>query len=434
MTDRPAFALPFDPTSLDEDAFLAGPDRFAAHDEGDGDLLDVDSVFGKELERVIADQLAYDPGSIEPTDDALRTRSVVDGDYLFVDVPAGLLMLRCAEGGGTTVAGAYLGCDLAVGLVHRGRGLGKELALEYAMRNGWLPTWDLDEAAYTPEGEAAHRAAWAMAADRKRFERKRDRLVAAGLRSRGVDFRDLRADFRGGMPPGRLDPERVVRAAFDALGEPEAAALFARHAAAADVATAERQKAADPWIARLALRIVNDPLRPCGWKVTTADGASLVDGGTSRAEVLDWVVSNGEKTMQEYDAVIGAWLDRLAEEQKGMRGANAQRDPEKVAVNVLKAAAARARSGAWRSSPPVKASSTSADADGIMAELGLAVVPAGTSLDERSHCGIGWADEPNAYFTPRFRTEAAAKGWVLRNEDKLRVEAGERLAAAQPAP
>lgn len=434
MTE-PGFTLPFDPTSLDQDAFLAGPERLAAHEAGEleGDLLDVDGIFAKELERILADQLAYDPASLKPTDDAVRTQSAIDGDYFFLDVPAGLLMLRWTQGG-TTIAGAYVGCDLAVGLAHRGRGLGSELVLEYAMRNGWLPTWDLDAAAYSPEGEAAHRAAWAMAADRKRFERKRDRLIAADLVSRGVDFGEMRNAFRSQLHTDRLVPERVVAAAFDALGEKRAVALFRRFAEAADTATEKRRAAAEPIMAKFGLKISNDPANPYQWRVKTADGKLLVDGGISRAEVLDWVVSNAEKTMQQYDDVIGAWLDRLAEEQKGLRGANAQRDPEKVAVNVLRAAAARARSGAWRSAPQVKASSTSAEADTLMAELGLAVVPAGTSPDERNHCGIGWADEANAYFTPRFRTEAAAKVWVVSNAAKLRREAAERRPATLPAP
>src|SRR3546814_2286557 len=78
------------------------------------------------------------------------------------------------------VGGEYLGCDLAVADEHQGRGLGAELVLEYAMRTGDLPTWELDVAAYSHAGEAAHRAAWRMACNRDLFERKAA-AIRAGL-------------------------------------------------------------------------------------------------------------------------------------------------------------------------------------------------------------------------------------------------------------
>src|SRR3546814_16714391 len=47
---------PFDPSTMDEDAFLVGPDRHAAYLEGEVEqLLDVDDVFAKNLTTVLRD-------------------------------------------------------------------------------------------------------------------------------------------------------------------------------------------------------------------------------------------------------------------------------------------------------------------------------------------------------------------------------------------
>jgi len=165
---------PFDPATMCEDAFLAGPDRYEGWD-GDGDLLDIDDIFGKGFGRIYKEQLAYDPASLTVPEDAIRTPSLKAEGYSFVDVEAGLLLID-PEG---KLCGGYIGCDLAVNDIHRGQGLGAELVLEFAMRNGWLPTWGLDEAGYTSAGEAAHRRAHAMACDREFFAAKREELGKA---------------------------------------------------------------------------------------------------------------------------------------------------------------------------------------------------------------------------------------------------------------
>ncbi|WP_046867054.1 hypothetical protein [Microvirga massiliensis] len=158
---------PFDPSELTEEEFLLGPDR--------DDDLDIDDVFSKEFENIYADQLMFDRSSVAITPKSLWTPSIVDADYRFVDVEAGVLLI----GPDGKPCGGYIGCDVAIGWIHRGRGLGSELILEYAMRHGRLPTWDLDEASYSTDGYRAHCNAHAMARDRVFFDRKRQALKDA---------------------------------------------------------------------------------------------------------------------------------------------------------------------------------------------------------------------------------------------------------------
>lgn len=143
-----------------EDAFLAGPDRYQAwqEDEGEGDLLDIDWIFGnKGLDSVLEDARLVTNG-LDPEPDARETPALAAPGYLFRQVGAGVLLI--APDG--EIAGGYLGCDVVVESEHQGQGLGAELVLERYLRDGDLPTWWLDDAAYSPAGEAAHRAAWRL--------------------------------------------------------------------------------------------------------------------------------------------------------------------------------------------------------------------------------------------------------------------------------
>lgn len=164
----------FDPASLEEDAFLAGPERHADRDGAD-DLITVDPVFGKTFGQIWDEALREEPDALTPAPNAGPTSALADPRYRFLSVPAGVLLLDEA---GTPVGG-YLGCDLAVDPAHRGRGLGAELVLEYAMRHGRIPVWTHGVAAYSPAGEAAHRRAHRLARRRDLFARKREALLAA---------------------------------------------------------------------------------------------------------------------------------------------------------------------------------------------------------------------------------------------------------------
>ena len=159
---------PFDPADLSQEGFLLGPNR-----DEEAEII-IDDIFGKSFERIYAEQKAYDPSSLEVVDDALWTTSQIDADFQFVDVEAGLLLI----GPGRKACGGYIGCDVSLASEHQGQGLGAELILEYAMRNGGLPTWDLQSAAYSEDGYRAHLNAYSMALDRAFFERKRLAMTA----------------------------------------------------------------------------------------------------------------------------------------------------------------------------------------------------------------------------------------------------------------
>src|SRR3546814_8411250 len=91
---------PFDPSTMDEDAFLVGPDRHAAYLEGEVEqLLDVDDVFAKNLTTVLRDY------SLDETDVWGRSQSAVAEGYEFAETEDGVLMLDPEE----RVVGGYLG-------------------------------------------------------------------------------------------------------------------------------------------------------------------------------------------------------------------------------------------------------------------------------------------------------------------------------------
>lgn len=148
---------------IDEDEFLAGPDRYAEWQEGeqDDDLLDIDWIFGnKGLDSVLADARHMD-GGLDPEPGTHDTPAFAAPGYAFRQVGAGVLLIAPTG----EIAGGYLGCDVVVDPEHQGQGLGAELILERYLRDGDLPTWWLDAAAYSPAGEAAHRAAWHLLQD-----------------------------------------------------------------------------------------------------------------------------------------------------------------------------------------------------------------------------------------------------------------------------
>lgn len=129
--------------------FLAGPDR-------DDDAIDIDRIFGKPFDRVLREFLADDKDAFAQEEDALTTSSHYADGYSFVDVKSGLA-LKDPDG---KIVGGYFSCDLSVCKEHQGLRLGSELVIEYFLRNDGIPTWDLDTAAYSPAGYAAHCAAW----------------------------------------------------------------------------------------------------------------------------------------------------------------------------------------------------------------------------------------------------------------------------------
>lgn len=137
---------------ITERSFLTGPDPDEERE------LDVDTIFGKPWARVLSEMIACDPGCLDPDPNGVETPSDLRPGYAFRPVAAGLLLV--APGG--SLAGGYLSCDVSVDEAHQGLGLGAELIAEHFLRSGDTPTWSLDTAAYSPAGEAAHRAAYRL--------------------------------------------------------------------------------------------------------------------------------------------------------------------------------------------------------------------------------------------------------------------------------
>ena len=85
-------AGPWDPASIREDAFLAGPARWEAWD-GEGDLLVVDDILAKPFSRILSEQGEADPDSVDPAEGAISTPSQLRPGYACVDVAAGVLLI-----------------------------------------------------------------------------------------------------------------------------------------------------------------------------------------------------------------------------------------------------------------------------------------------------------------------------------------------------
>lgn len=123
------------------------------------DSLDVDEIFGKDLERILREIVDYDSDSLNPEEGCAVTRSFLNPDIRFCQVSSGLVALNSDN----RIIGGYISCDVSIDAEYQGRGIGKELILEYFLRNEDLPTWHLDVPAYTSSGLASHQAAWEFA-------------------------------------------------------------------------------------------------------------------------------------------------------------------------------------------------------------------------------------------------------------------------------
>ncbi|MCW3782552.1 hypothetical protein [Defluviimonas salinarum] len=160
-------------SGLEEDAFLAGPDR----DAGD---LDIDAIFATPWRDVFQD-LAWDVGLAAAPDKVVQAwlQGLLAGDGRLPDRPgiAGIAFCEAREAGTgdplgivavditgpePVLAGSYTGAQLGVSDAHRGRGIAARLVMERFLLFGTLPTWDLDTPAYSPGGEAAHLAGFRL--------------------------------------------------------------------------------------------------------------------------------------------------------------------------------------------------------------------------------------------------------------------------------
>lgn len=136
------------PFDGDDDAFLCN--------EGHEPI--VDDIFAKDFDRILAEFMRDAPQDLVMDEETTRHPSLVDPKLDYAEVPAGVMLLD-----GDRAVGGYLSCDLGLDPAYRGRGLGAEIVIERCLRHGDNPVLDLDEAAYSRAGIAAHRAAWRRA-------------------------------------------------------------------------------------------------------------------------------------------------------------------------------------------------------------------------------------------------------------------------------
>ena len=147
---------PPEPFHLTLDAFLKGP--------GNEDVeIVVDRVFAKRLPAVLSDIGEDDPDALALSDWQIERGSPSDvrPGFRFVGISTGVLLVDDRR----RIVGAYAGSDLVLKPALHGFGLGRELVMERALRDGSLPLWDHDRPGYSPAGLAAHRSAWTRAQD-----------------------------------------------------------------------------------------------------------------------------------------------------------------------------------------------------------------------------------------------------------------------------
>lgn len=158
-----------EPFNAELDVFLAG----SAERE-----LDIDPIFAKTFDRIIAEFQASAPEDIIP--EGGGTRSIFAPELHFIEVPAGIILV----GPRGEPIGGYLSCDLSLAEEWQGRGLGAEIIIERCLRDGEVPTWNLDKPAYSPAGLGAHRAAWRhVRSHREETAERVKRLAALGYNS-----------------------------------------------------------------------------------------------------------------------------------------------------------------------------------------------------------------------------------------------------------
>ncbi|MBS7671712.1 hypothetical protein [Croceicoccus gelatinilyticus] len=117
-----------------------------------GSDLDIDPIFAKPFEALLADYCIEPAGVSKP--------SVFVPGIMLVEVRSGIIAMREQN-----AIGGYLGCDLALLPDWRGRGLGAEIVIARCTLDGQNPAAQLDTAAYSPAGQGAHWSAWRQVQD-----------------------------------------------------------------------------------------------------------------------------------------------------------------------------------------------------------------------------------------------------------------------------
>lgn len=149
--------------TLSDEAFLRGPRRT------DDAEIEIDDILGKTLRDAWGDMIQWGQDEIDLTGEGWE--SDVAPGYRYVGLSGGILLVAPDN----SIAGGYLGLDVAIMPRHQGLGLGAELILEKAIRDG-IPTWEVDTPGYTHAGRAAHIAARDLARNPEIFLKKIRRI------------------------------------------------------------------------------------------------------------------------------------------------------------------------------------------------------------------------------------------------------------------
>lgn len=149
--------------TLDHETILCGPGR-------DPEETEIDDIFGKDVQDCIPDILA-DCGLSEEVEllaelrariaagEILASHKTSRGEKIAIVAcqdregwDLGPVALHQKEEGGLEIVGSFVGVDITVDYDFRRQGIGLLLAACRLMQDEYLPTWHLDEPAYSSAG------------------------------------------------------------------------------------------------------------------------------------------------------------------------------------------------------------------------------------------------------------------------------------------
>jgi hypothetical protein len=160
---------------IPEEEFVVGLDM--TYDD-----LDVDKIFAKKLDRLLKDAVAFQKDALDRPEDSIQTKSLLCPGVVFEDVEDGLIA-RDATG---RIVGGYISTDVSLAEDFMGKGLGKELILEYFLRNESFPVWSLEAPAFSPAGLGAHRAAHRLIRESPSLVQQKIALLAIAEEARAT--------------------------------------------------------------------------------------------------------------------------------------------------------------------------------------------------------------------------------------------------------
>lgn len=171
---------------IQEEEFVVGPDM--TYDD-----LDVDKIFAKKLDRLLKEAVEHQKDALDRPENSIQTKSLLCPGIVFEDVEEGLVA-RDATG---RIIGGYISTDVSLADDFMGKGLGKELILEYFLRNESFPVWSLEAPAFSPAGLGAHRAAHRLIRESPSLVQQKIALLA--IAEDAIEKFSSAPDFRHSM-------------------------------------------------------------------------------------------------------------------------------------------------------------------------------------------------------------------------------------------